>query len=362
MLSSKLFVGVRLVPGGNSNLNVALSVKENKCIICTSAAEVEQQFHCDRVWGGLASQDDVFRSSLQKALPLFLQGTNVAAFCYGPPNSGKTHTAFGANHLDSALRGILPRAITHILAHIQTDASRHPAAGEAARLSLTLLDVTADTVLDLLARRMSEGDSGLTQTETFTGRLAEQRLTFANIASERDAATAFNIAGMYDQSMPSTEKDSCTARVAILSLSSHSLTKATSCGVRHLYIVDLPSSRNLDENGRLRSGTGASAASSRLQVVVCARQLNDCDITNAHDLQVTMQTLMNLCNCINASAHARTRHVPWRDSRLTRVLSDVFDGQHLIFLFAHTRYNAGQARITFSAHYCWPYSRRRPRR
>jgi hypothetical protein len=59
-------------------------------------------------------------------------------------------------------------------------------------------------------------------------------------------------------------------------------------------------------------------------------------------LQVTMQTLMNLCNCINAAAHARTRHVPWRDSRLTRVLSDVFDGQHVIFLLAHTRYNAGQ--------------------
>ena len=54
-----------------------------------------------------------------------------------------------------------------------------------------------------------------------------------------------------------------------------------------------------------------------------------------------MQTLMNLCNCINAAAHARTRHVPWRDSRLTRVLSDVFDGQHVICLLAHTRYNAG---------------------
>jgi hypothetical protein len=54
-----------------------------------------------------------------------------------------------------------------------------------------------------------------------------------------------------------------------------------------------------------------------------------------------MQTLMNLCNCINAAAHARTRHVPWRDSRLTRVLSDVFDGQHVIFLLAHTRYSAG---------------------
>jgi hypothetical protein len=115
---------------------------------------------------------------------------------------------------------------------------------------------------------MSEGDSGLTQSEAFTGRLAEQRLTFASIASERDAATAFSIAGMYDQSMPSTEKDSCTARVAIISLISASPVKATSCGVRHLYIVDLPSSRNLDENGRLRSGTVASAASSRLQVLL----------------------------------------------------------------------------------------------
>jgi hypothetical protein len=112
---------------------------------------------------------------------------------------------------------------------------------------------------------MSEGDSGLMQSEAFTGRLAEQRLTFASIASERDAATAFSIAGMYDQSMLPTEKDSCTARVAIISLISPSPIKSTSCGVRHLYIVDLPSSRNLDENGRLRSGTGASAASSRLQ-------------------------------------------------------------------------------------------------
>jgi hypothetical protein len=268
MLSSKLFIGVRLVPAYNSNLNVALSVKEEKCVICTSAAEVEQQFHCDRVWKCLASQDEVFQSSLQKAIPLFLQGTNVAVFCYGPPNSGKTYTAFGANNLDSALRGLLPRAITQILAHIQSDASRHPGSSEAARMSLTLLDVTADTVVDLLARRMSEGDSGLTQSEAFTGRLAEQRLTFAGIANERDAATAFGIAGMYDQSLPSTEKDSCTARVAIISLMSSSPIKAASCGVRHMYVVDLPSSRNLDENGRLRSATAASAASSKLQVRV----------------------------------------------------------------------------------------------
>lgn len=266
MLSSKLFVGVRLVPAGNSlaNLNVALSVKADKCIVCTSAAEVEQQFHCDRAWGGGEGQDEVFRSSLQKALPLFLQGSNVAAFCYGPPNSGKTYTAFGANPLDSALRGLLPRAITHVLTQIQAETPRHPAAGEAPRLSLTLLDVTADTVVDLLARRMSEGDSGLTQSDAYTGRLAEQRLTFANIASERDAATAFSIAGLYDTTSPATEKDGCTARVAIISLMSP--LKSASSGVRHLYIVDLPSSRNLDENGRLRSGTGASTTSSRLQV------------------------------------------------------------------------------------------------
>jgi hypothetical protein len=69
-----------------------------------------------------------------------------------------------------------------------------------------------------------------------------------------------------------------------------------------------------------------------------------------------MQTLMNLCNCINASAHARTRHVPWRDSRLTRVLSDVFDGQHAIFLLAHTRYNAGQAQFACSVKKRWPES------
>ena len=269
MLSSKLFAGVRLVTAGNSNanLNVALSVKEDKCIVCTTAAEVEQQFHCDRAWASDASQDEVFRSSLQKALPLFLQGTNVAAFCYGPPNSGKTYTAFGANHLDSELRGLLPRALTHVLTHIQADTARHSGAGEAPRLSLTLLDVTADTVIDLLARRVSEGDSGLTQSEAFAGRLAEQRLTFATINSERDAATAFNIAGLYDQSFPSAEKDGCTARVAILSLMYPFKTAIS--GVRHLYIVDLPSSRNLDENGRLRSsGKGASVSSSRLQVCV----------------------------------------------------------------------------------------------
>jgi hypothetical protein len=265
MLSSKLFVGVRLVPADDShiNLNVALIVKEEKCIVCTSAAEVEQQFHCDRAWAGIASQDEVFRSSLQKALPLFLQGTSAAAFCYGPPNSGKTYTAFGASPLDSSLRGLLPRAITHVLAHIQADASRHPT-GDSPRLSLTLLDVTADTVVDLLARRMSEGESGPLQTEACTGRFADQRLTFASITCERDAATAFSISGLYDPSTHSTRKDGCTARVAILSLMTP--VKASSTGMRHLYIVDLPSSRNLDENGRLRSGTGASTASSRLQV------------------------------------------------------------------------------------------------
>ncbi|CAB1112286.1 unnamed protein product [Ectocarpus sp. CCAP 1310/34] len=69
----------------------------------------------DHVFGGHASQEDVFKevsSFVQSAL----DGYKVCLFSYGQTGSGKTHTMTGSG--TGMMRGIVPRAVEHILARV----------------------------------------------------------------------------------------------------------------------------------------------------------------------------------------------------------------------------------------------------
>ncbi|CAM9972960.1 unnamed protein product, partial [Hapterophycus canaliculatus] len=69
----------------------------------------------DHVFGGHASQEDVFKQ-VSGFVQSALDGYKVCLFSYGQTGSGKTHTMTGSGN--GMMRGIVPRAVEHILARV----------------------------------------------------------------------------------------------------------------------------------------------------------------------------------------------------------------------------------------------------
>jgi len=65
----------------------------------------------DRVFGPQSSQSDFFTNTALPLVDQLLKGENGLLFAYGVSNSGKTYSVSGGNTINSADRGVLPRAI-----------------------------------------------------------------------------------------------------------------------------------------------------------------------------------------------------------------------------------------------------------
>jgi kinesin family protein 20 len=65
----------------------------------------------DRVFGPSSSQSDFFANTTLPLVDQLLKGENGLLFAYGVSNSGKTYSVTGGNTINSADRGVLPRAI-----------------------------------------------------------------------------------------------------------------------------------------------------------------------------------------------------------------------------------------------------------
>jgi kinesin family protein 20 len=65
----------------------------------------------DRVFGPQSSQTDFFANTALPLVDQLLKGENGLLFAYGVSNSGKTYSVSGGNTINSADRGVLPRAI-----------------------------------------------------------------------------------------------------------------------------------------------------------------------------------------------------------------------------------------------------------
>uniref|UniRef100_A0A673LIB2 Kinesin-like protein kif7 n=1 Tax=Sinocyclocheilus rhinocerous TaxID=307959 RepID=A0A673LIB2_9TELE len=76
----------------------------------------DRQFHCDFVFEENSTQEDVYTECVQPLIDAFFHGFNATVFAYGQTGSGKTYTIGEANI--SAFRddeqGIIPRAVAEI--------------------------------------------------------------------------------------------------------------------------------------------------------------------------------------------------------------------------------------------------------
>lgn len=285
--------------------------------------QVRSTFHFDDVLTSFSTQHEVFASTLEPLIGEVLAGFEATAFAYGQTGTGKTYTMEGNLDSDEG-RGLVPRATAAVFnALAGVDYLDHT-------VTVSYLEIYNEELCDLLAaphmqHKLDLKDVGSGKGTLCTG-LSEVRvnsvgdiLKLVSLAQERRrvAETRVNARSSRSHSI-FTMKVRC--RKAVVGGTGELE------NVGKLHLVDLAGSENakkasqafLDDTGLAPTVTGST--SYPRSATPAAREEEERERRNIN------QSLLTLGRVINALREGSGR-VPYRDSKLTRLLQDALGGR-----------------------------------
>lgn len=288
-----------------------------------------QTFTFDRVYGPSCSQMDLYRSVARPLVLSALDGYNATILAYGPTGTGKTFTMEG-KQLNGEGRGLIPRSLEEVFMHIQQ--CRGPQSRFLVRASH--LQIYNETLSDLLKperhhlviredRRKGIFVEGLSEwlcrspsevhalmVKGSAARITAQ--TAVNDMSSRSHAVFMLIVEQSETGPEDSKAEGALRNQRVAGRGTGSSLAARSSGHVRVGRVNL-----VDLAGSERQGS----------VCVSGIRMEETNKIN--------QSLSALGNVIAALTDRRPRgHVPYRNSKLTRLLEDSLGGNCLTTMVA----------------------------
>ncbi|XVE76319.1 hypothetical protein DITRI_Ditri12bG0162400 [Diplodiscus trichospermus] len=293
------------------NVSKAISCNEHKreVTVLQSIAnkQVDRVFSFDKVFGPKAQQRTIYDQAIAPVVNEVLDGFNCTVFAYGQTGTGKTFTMEGRMRNKGgdlpAEAGVIPRAVTQIFDTLEAQNADYS-------MKVTFLELYNEEITDLLAPEESSRYAEDRQRKPISlmedGKgcvvvrgLEEEAVYSANeiytllergAAKRRTADTLLN-----KRSSRSHSVFSITVHIKESTVGDEELIK---CG--KLNLVDLAGSENISRSGA-REGRAREAG-----------EIN--------------KSLLTLGRVINALVE-HSAHIPYRDSKLTRLLRDSLGGK-----------------------------------
>lgn len=290
---------------------VVITCTENRREVCAVQSiankQIDRSFMFDKVFGPASQQKDLYDQAVSPIVFEVLEGYNCTIFAYGQTGTGKTYTMEGGGRKKNGEfpsdAGVIPRAVKQIFNILEAQNAEYS-------MKVTFLELYNEEITDLLAPEelskfvddkskkpialMEDGKGGV-----FVRGLEEEIVCTANeiykilekgSAKRRTAETLLN-----KQSSRSHSIFSITIHIKECTPEGEEMIK---CG--KLNLVDLAGSENISRSGA-REGRAREAG-----------EIN--------------KSLLTLGRVINALVE-HSGHVPYRDSKLTRLLRDSLGGK-----------------------------------
>ena len=257
------------------------------------------RFTFDEVFDINTSQDEVFNISAKPAVISVLEGYNSTIFAYGQTGTGKTFTmeGFTYNNMDNK-RGIIPRTIECIFSYIESNSNKDTKF----IIRAAYLQIYNEMISDLL--KPENSNKNLSIREDKKKGLYVDGLSEWAVRNPSDIYALLE-RGAKCREVSNTFMNDVSSRshavfmITVEQLVSKSGKQITKIG--KLNLVDLAGS----ERTRITGATG--------------KQLQESIKIN--------KSLSALGNVINALTDTKERkHIPYRDSKLTRLLEDSLGG------------------------------------
>eukprot|EP00054_Salpingoeca_dolichothecata_P014791 m.84027 g.84027 ORF g.84027 m.84027 type:complete len:952 (+) comp21167_c0_seq1:84-2939(+) len=249
-------------------------------------------FTFDKVFDTNTTQQEVYNYTARPIVEDVLQGYNGTIFAYGQTSSGKTHTMEGPS-IDGPNKGVIPRIVFNIFEYIE-------AAPEHLEFTVRVsyFEIYMEKIKDLLC----DGSDNLQVHENPDRGVYVRHATELFMQSPEEVLEVMR-SGAQRRSVASTNMNDQSSRshsVFLMEIGQRDVIKG---GVKtgKLYLVDLAGSEKV-------SKTGADGET-----------LEEAKIINK-SLSALGLVIMSLTNGTSGS------HVPYRDSKLTRILQDSLGG------------------------------------
>jgi len=265
--------------------------KENNCIKTNSKEDMDQGrgFYFDKVFGEDTTQQNIYES-VEHIVTGVMSGFNGTLMAYGQTSSGKTHTMEGKMD-DEELFGICPRAVDTLF-----DSIENADPDIEFTLKLSFVEIYCEKIRDLL----EPDNNNLKIKELPSGELALANVTELYVTDEDGIFTAMQ-QGKANRATAPTLMNAESSR-------SHSLLMLT-VSQKHTQTMHLV---------RARLVIGDLAGSERIKKTrVTQMRLEEAKKIN--------QSLTTRGMVINALTDGSS-HVPYRNSKLTRVLQESLGG------------------------------------
>lgn len=260
-------------------------------------SEPQKTFTFDAVYDANSKQRDLYDESVRPLIDSALAGFNGTIFAYGQTGTGKTYTMQGA-WLDPEKRGVIPNAFDHIFTHISRSQS-----DKQYLVRASYLEIYREEIRDLLIPNAGS-TRGLELRESPETGVYVQDLTSCVCKSIKEIEEVMNV-GNQARAVGATDMNEHSSRSHALFLITVECSQPGPDGRKHirvgrLNLVDLAGSERQTKTG------------------VQGERLKEAAKINL--------SLSALGNVISALADGRSGHVPYRDSKLTRLLQDSLGG------------------------------------
>ncbi|XP_015510042.1 kinesin-like protein KIF3B [Neodiprion virginianus] len=258
-------------------------------------------FTFDAVYDWHSRQQDLYEETVRPLVSSVLDGFNGTIFAYGQTGTGKTFTMEGIR-ADPERRGIIPRSFDHIFSHIsRTENMQY-------LVRASYLEIYQEEIRDLLHRDQSlrfelkeKPDTGVFVKDLSTSvcKSAAEIQQLMNMGNQNRTIGATNM----------NEHSSRSHAIFLITIEMGTIGDSAGIRVGRLNLVDLAGSER-------QSKTGASG-----------ERLKEASKINL--------SLSALGNVISALVDGKTTHIPYRDSKLTRLLQDSLGGNSKTIMVAN---------------------------
>ncbi|NXM09345.1 KIF3B protein, partial [Tyrannus savana] len=256
--------------------------------------ELPKTFTFDAVYDWNSKQVELYDETFRPLVDSVLQGFNGTIFAYGQTGTGKTYTMEGVRG-DPEKRGVIPNSFDHIFTHISRSQNQQYL------VRASYLEIYQEEIRDLLSKDQSKR---LELKERPDTGVFVKDLTTVVTKSVKEIEHIMNL-GNQNRSVGATNMNEHSSR-------SHAIFQITiEC-----------SELGLDGENHIRVG--------KLNLVDLAGSERQAK-TGAQGERLKEATKINLSlsalgNVISALVDGKSTHIPYRDSKLTRLLQDSLGG------------------------------------
>jgi kinesin family protein 11 len=257
--------------------------------------QFSRKYHFDKVYDHQTSQERLYETAVAPMVDEVLQGFNCTVFAYGQTGTGKTHTMTGDMSSPEG-SGVIPRAVGHIFRYL------HGLSGvNEFTVKCSFLELYNEEITDLLA--MGSEPPKVRILEDRTG-VVLQGLEEPHVKNASDIFGLLETGNARRKTAETllNKQSSRSHSVFIVTVSVREVLAEGEEVIRvgKLYLVDLAGSENITRSGAVDQ--------------------------RAKEAGNINKSLLTLGRVITALVEGQG-HVPYRDSKLTRLLRDSLGGR-----------------------------------